>query len=240
MGVNAQRYIAARAPGGAKAVQSVQAPKPAGGAGSLKPVTIKPATGDKSAGEKINVGAQKAAPITNTVERDPYVADIQGKIGKYVEGTPEYAGALTEKALGGIRDSYEGVTKGIDASVAARGIGGTGAHGLLLGRSGDDQRRALSSAAKDISLGQHANVGQMLGTAGSLALGAQTGLQNQQRIGLDTRALVNQENQQGFDQLRALSGIYSEQQPSSFYEDKVTEKDAEDIRDAQDGATTGG
>jgi len=132
------------------------------------------------------------------------------------------------------------VTKGIDAAAAARGIGGTGAHGLLLRRGGDEQRRALSSAAKDISLGQHANVGQMLGTAGSLALGAQTGMQNQQRIGLDTRALVNQENQQGFDQLRALSGLYSEEQPSTFYQDKVTAKDAEAIRAAEEEAARAG
>jgi len=163
------------------------------------------------------------APIENKVERDPLVAQSQENVQKYIEGSNEFANRAMESAGLKTRDAFEGVFKGLDADAARRGISGSGAHGVLTSRRGEDLVRALAQQNEDIALGEHKNIGDVLSNQGNLALGAQAGMQAQQRVGLDTyRTQLDQVNQ-GFNQMLALANQYPQKQPATYYEESDPE-----------------
>jgi len=163
------------------------------------------------------------APIQNTVERDPYVAQSQANIQKYIEGSDEFGQRAMDSAGMKTRDAYEGVYKALDADSARRGIGGSGAAGIIKGRAGERLAAALAQQNEDIALGEHKNVGDLLGQSGQLALGATASMQAQQRVGLDNYLAQLQQAQQGFQQMLALSNQYPQRQPATYYEESDPE-----------------
>lgn len=163
------------------------------------------------------------APIESTVQRDPYVEEAQGNIKKYIEGSNEFANRAMESAGMKTRDAYEGVYKALDADAARRGVGGSGAAGIIKGRAGERLAAALAQQNEDIALGEHRNIGELLGQSGNLALGAQAGMQAQQRVGLDTYLAQLQQAQQGFQQMLALAQQYPQRQPATYYEESEPE-----------------
>jgi hypothetical protein len=163
------------------------------------------------------------SPIVNTVERDPLVAQAQGNIQQYIEGSNEFANRAMESAGMKTRDAYEGVFKGLDANAARRGIGGSGAANILKRRGGENLAAALAQQNEDIALGEHKNIGGLLGQSGDLALGANAAMQAQQRIGLDNYMAQLQQANQGFQQMLALSNQYPQRQPATYYEESDPE-----------------
>lgn len=147
------------------------------------------------------------------------MADVSRLTRDYIAGIPGNVGDVTDVAQGRIRDSYEGVYRQNRASAARRGVLDSGVHGANDAGTSDDLMRALAGSATDIANRGRDQAGQMLTNLSGMEA-TRAGLQqSQQQIGLQQRAADMAAQQQLFDQMRAISEMYQDRQPRSYYDD---------------------
>lgn len=188
------------------------------GGGSSSSATSGSSSGSTSTN---NLPTTSAPVVNNKAQTDPNVAwlinSIKGQAGQ------DNTQRAMDMATSQIRDAGAGLQKQLGASAAMRGIGGTGAEGLIQQNLGRSLQGQIGQAAANIQLQRQQQLDNLLtgatgafATPGSQAIQsqqlalAQSGQQNQQAMAAQQLAL--QQQQQNFQQqqaiLQMLSNLY--------------------------------